>query len=369
MPYDQPCTSAEQPGPPGNMADWHPDPVANQQLQHMSQYQLPPEVWDSLIKQATAPDPSMPQPGPERPLSMWEATAAALHPQLLSQFKRDPMAAPQFQGQMAAFQQAMQNKRSAMANLTTLGSRDIAGQYSLLRPGAAGKPQIRIVAGPDGAPALQEFLPNGQGGFEAGKILATGPETLKMLQGQSGYEAVGSHTGKPLGQPIVPPGGMPVPPGVATTVAGDVTGFQALGDLGKAYDTIREKTQGQTPIGQYLRQVGSEKFRLASAYLPEYADYIAARRRALNAYVKSITGAQFSEAELTRYEKQYPEAWDSPEVAKNKIQLLQQSVVRDMKAKMAIYPGAANMVPDAMKSPQPAGLDGEFDAYLKAKGQ
>jgi len=112
-------------------APWHSDPQANQMLQHMSQYQLPQELWDTLLKQATAPDPQMPQPGPERRLSMWEATAAALHPELLSQFKHDPMASPQFQGQMAAFQQAMTNKRNAVTTLGGLAGRQESSNAAL----------------------------------------------------------------------------------------------------------------------------------------------------------------------------------------------------------------------------------------------
>lgn len=140
MPYDQPYSQAPQPSQMGSPQDWtpadlHPDPTANQQLNHLAQLGVDPESFAALIKsitaRATAPDPSMPQAPQEKSLGIWESIAAALHPELLQQFKRDPSANPQFQSQMAAFQQAMIGKRQATSDLLGLAGRDLTGQYGL----------------------------------------------------------------------------------------------------------------------------------------------------------------------------------------------------------------------------------------------
>ena len=105
-----------------SMADLHAHPVANQQANALMNAGIDPVLLKHLHDTMSAPDPVMPQPGPQKPLSMWEAIAAALHPELLSQFKKDPTENPQFRGQLAAFQQAMMNKRDAADRLTSIAN-------------------------------------------------------------------------------------------------------------------------------------------------------------------------------------------------------------------------------------------------------
>lgn len=149
--------------------------------------------------------------------------------------------------------------------------------------------------------------------------------------------------------PINAPGGgpaMPMPPaGIVNSVAADTSNLQGLDSVWSAYNTIRQQTGDQTPMGKYLRTVGTEKFRLASALFPDYAQYIATRRAALNAYIKSVTGAQFSVAEMQRYEKQYPEPWDDEQTAAKKLQTLRDRALSDMEAKIRAFPGVSPAAP------------------------
>ena len=104
---------------------------------------------------------------------------------------------------------------------------------------------------------------------------------------------------------------------------------------------MREQTVGQGGALDVARQVGGTlvgETRLGGALAPEYAQYVAERRAALNAYIKSQTGAQFSVAELQRYETQYPEPWDPPELAQRKLETLRQRVLADMQTKQQLYP-------------------------------
>jgi hypothetical protein len=87
--------------------------------------------------------------------------------------------------------------------------------------------------------------------------------------------------------------------------------------------------------------------RLGGALAPDYAKYVADRRAALNAYIKSTTGAQFSVKELERYETQYPEPFDPEDVAERKLQVLAERALIDMQAKLRAFPAAAPAAPAA----------------------
>lgn len=146
-----------------------------------------------------------------------------------------------------------------------------------------------------------------------------------------------------------PAGGvaMPVPPaGVVSDIAAGQATLQGLDLLLASYREIRAKTAGQSLIGQAGRMFIGET-RLGGALAPDYAKYVADRRAALNSYIKSITGAQFSERELVRYEAQYPEPFDPEDVAERKLRALAQRSIADMKIKLRAFPAAAPAAPTA----------------------
>ena len=152
------------------------------------------------------------------------------------------------------------------------------------------------------------------------------------------------------GQFVQSPGGgvaMPVPPaGVVSDVAAGTATLAGRDTLRASYNEIRKKTAGQSLPSQVGRMFIGET-RLGGALAPDYAKYVADRRAALNAYIKSTTGAQFSVKELERYETQYPEPFDPEDVAERKLQVLAERALIDMQAKLRAFPAAAPAAPAA----------------------
>jgi len=137
----------------------------------------------------------------------------------------------------------------------------------------------------------------------------------------------------------------PPPPSVGTDAARNTTTLSGLDLLGEAYNTIRKNTAGEGTIvdkgKQYVgNMLGESRVGGMFEFSQPYAAYISSKRQSLNSYIKSVTGAQFSVAELERYDTQYPEPWDPPELAKQKLDNLAKRAVDDMEAKKRLYPGA-----------------------------
>lgn len=297
-----------------------------------------------LMKHLGGEVPTAPQYQPA-PISPMQGYAMARNPQqagLINQTIQAPAQA-QFAQQQAAFEQAMGQRQQAtglaagLVNAQTrtsggVGSRSIKSEVNRDVNGTTHKfvqffdPQTNELLGehdlgPVGyAPAM---LASPEGYQRAPK---TGGAATPVL-GQSG-------------QPIYPP----PPAGVVTSVAAGTATLGGLEDLRQAYKDIRSKTEGQWTAGQVVRQYAGES-RLGGALAPDYANYTASRRAALNAYIKGQTGAQFSVKELQRYEAQYPEPWDPEDVADNKINVLEQRALADMQAKLRAFPGASGAAP------------------------
>lgn len=158
------------------------------------------------------------------------------------------------------------------------------------------------------------------------------------------------------------PGGatlQPQPPqGVVTSVAGEKATLQGLDVLGDAYVKVHDKTKGDESLYAKGKQmigtaIGESRVGGAFQFSKPYAEYTASKRASLNAYIKSVTGAQFSIKELKRYDSQYPEPWDPPDLAKEKLQDLAQRSVSDMQTKLAAYPSAGS-APGPLRSRGPA---------------
>jgi hypothetical protein len=199
-----------------------------------------------------------------------------------------------------------------------------------------------------------------------------GGETHKIIQffDANTNELIGEHDAGPVGYapailaspegfqrapkqggaatPILSKSGNPIyptpPAGVVQSVAAGTATMGGLDDLEQAYqkihDTVSNRPFSKQVIGTYVGES-----RVGGKLAPEYAEYTASRRAALNAYIKSVTGAQFSVKELERYEGQYPEPWDSPELAHQKIQVLRDRAKADMEAKLRAFPGAGGAAP------------------------
>jgi hypothetical protein len=179
------------------------------------------------------------------------------------------------------------------------------------------------------------------------------PQNLAFLSTPEGFVPSSRQTGKAASGPVVNPAtgriAYPTPPaGIVTSVAQGTATIAGLESLYTAYQDIRAKTAGEGGMMDVARQgVGTfvGETRMGGALAPEYAKYTAARRRALNSYIKAMTGAQFSVKELTRYDTQYPEPWDPEEVAVEKIKQLREQAMTDMQAKLRAFPGAGAAAP------------------------
>jgi hypothetical protein len=92
---------------------------------------------------------------------------------------------------------------------------------------------------------------------------------------------------------------------------------------------------------------------------PEMAIFMATRRAALNRYIKAVTGAQFSIAELDRYEAQLPGSGADEAVADTKIRLLAQQALAEFKVLVAQNGGLEAIArdPDLQKKIGILGLD------------
>lgn len=173
-----------------------------------------------------------------------------------------------------------------------------------------------------------------------------------MLATPEGFQRA-PKTGNTPATPVVGQGGQPVyanpPAGIVSDIAAGTANLQGLESLRGAYQKIRAATTDDWKATKMIGTVAGET-RLGGMLAPKYAEYTAARRASLNAYIKSVTGAQFSVAELQRYEGQYPEPWDDETLAEQKIRKLEQRSLADMQAKMRAFPGAAGAGPQQTES-------------------
>jgi hypothetical protein len=290
-----------------------------------------------------------------QPLNPTAAFAAARNPQfapMLNQQAQAPEMA-RYGQQQAAFEAAMSGRQQAMQTGASL----VGGQNRMTR---ANRPQLRMVQTVDAQgnpvtvpmeydPATGTLSPMettaGQGQFP--KFVP--PRTLSS---PTGFQNMDPVTGKTT--PVTTQGGAPVypqpPAGVVSDIAAGTANLQGLEALRSAYQKIRSETTDSWDATKVVGTMAGET-RLGGMLAPNYASYTASRRASLNAYIKSVTGAQFSVAELQRYEGQYPEPWDDEALAEQKIQALSQRAIADMQAKMRAFPGSAGAGPQ-VSAPQ-----------------
>jgi hypothetical protein len=336
------------------------------------------ELLDTLAKylteQLTQQVPQAPTPPQMGGLPGVKAAAAALNPQLSQQIHQTHYGPDiaRYQQQQQAFETAMSGRDRAASMATQLAGRDISGQYGMMRPPAT-RGQIRSVRLDDGSLAYQEMLPDGQGGFTPGEILAPAPNPAAMLPTTEGFIPTNRQTGQPMSGYVQKPGGggaaLPAPPpGIVSDISAGTATLQGLDTLRQAYKDIRAKTQGQGTLEKIGKGfVGGTRYGGAFESTRDYAEYKSSVRQALNAYIKSVTGAQFSVAELQRYEAQFPEPWDDESLAETKIQNLSQRAIADMKAKMRAFPAASGAAPQLV-SPREGGPSSDLQEWLRKRG-
>lgn len=349
------------------MAETPRDPNLDAMADAMAK--LPQEVLQQILGQLKAPAPTAPTPPVFQGLSPLKAAAAAMNPQFAPTLINQQMAPEQarFQQQQAAFEAAMQGRREAIASGTSLvntaGRADAARDVASLRGPAMAKGQIRVVEGPDGKPALQEFVPDGSGGFTPGKILATGPDTLRFLATPEGYIPASSKTGQTQGYVQKPGGGNALPPppaGAAVAVAGQEAAQGMLGTIKGTWQQFSKEARGPAAV-QGAIQWGLESFPGATRTVVPEQDYItqsgykAAMDNAILKYVNSLSGKQYTVKELEKFRGLFPNIYDPEQVVDQKIASLQAAVQRDIEALQKQYPATKKA----------ASLDDEFDAYMR----
>jgi hypothetical protein len=248
-----------------------------------------------LVKAITdhiaGPEPSAPRYQP-RPATGGHALAMVRNPQMAAGLEQRYQAGPMAQYDQAqqAFEQAIRGRQTAMG----------AGVQML------------------GQEQRQQISPL---------------DIAKFREEQRHNKAMEALTGKRLAQ------GTPAPASIGSEISRDISTLGGLAALRKSYDEIRKTTKGQTFAGQVVRNTIGES-RYGGALQPDYAKYIADRSAALNAYIKSVTGAQFGFKEMQRYQNQFPEPWDPEDLAQRKIDALARNALSDMQTIPRLYPGA-----------------------------
>lgn len=175
------------------------------------------------------------------------------------------------------------------------------------------------------------------------------------------------------------------PVGAVNAAVNNVEAKQALNQLVGAYNTARQsfgieyanpsalaKIRAKLSQGLSSRQ-WLRDLELAGISGPKFLQFDAARKRALNSYVKAQTGAQFSLRELDRYEAQFPLPWDDPETARALLEALAAAAVGKMNSLITQYGGLEKMLQQgppeiergtqAPSMPTPVGYKGGQPVY------
>jgi hypothetical protein len=244
---------------------------------------------------------------------------------------------------------SLAENRQAMANWAgeNAESRRISAEASKTRAGQAvargGKVRVLIErdsgGNPVNAPYVEDFdeegnrilrridlVGPGAGGeevstlgtprYEAGKVMTDATGKQHLIKPGSGKEV---ETGIGFKQP---------PVGVQQSAARAVSTIAGFKAFEKVYTDYQASQLGASPsTGDRLMAQARGKFGETFPAVGEIMDiptsnFIAARRGALNRYIKDVTGAQFSIKELERYESQLPGPGAPPESALPKIRTL-----------------------------------------------
>lgn len=133
-------------------------------------------------------------------------------------------------------------------------------------------------------------------------------------------------------------------PGIQRDIAQNVSTIDGFAELVGAYDRIAKSGTG---YGRMARETAGGYFpRVQEREDPEMAIFVATRRASLNRYIKAVTGAQFSIAELERYEAQLPGSGAGREVAMTKISLLAKQAIETFRTLVAQNGGLERIARD-----------------------
>jgi hypothetical protein len=236
-------------------------------------------------------------------------------------------------------------QRPAGGSITRGNVRTDIGVYDPKSPTGMSDIDYQLVPQPDGSVRTVE--------------IARRPQAVRS---QSYWGQQDGQTGRVNFQPVtgatsVNTSLQPIPPvGIINAAVSNVESKQALDALVGAYNTARQ-TFGieyanpsilagvRAKISQGLSQhQWLRDLELAGISAPKFLQFDAARKRALNSYVKAQTGAQFSIRELDRYEAQFPLPWDDPETARQLLESLAAAAVGRMNSLIGQYGGLQKML-------------------------
>lgn len=271
---------------------------------------------------------------------------------LLMQKEMGPAQA-QYAQQQAAFEQAMLGRREALQAGTSLAAAgirsDAAVDAAKARGQQAAKGQMRFVEDPAGTGemVLQEFVPDGQGGFTPGKVLAKGADSLRFLATTQGWLPASARTGLPQGNYVAAPGGgaaLPPPPaGAAMQVAGQTAALGTIGTIKDVWTEFSKQARGPAML-QGAAQYGLERFPgTTRTIMPEQdynvqAQYKARLDNAILKYVNSLSGKQYTIQELEKFRGLFPNIYDPEATVDEKLESLRQAVQRELGAIQQQYP-------------------------------
>lgn len=330
------------------------------------------------------PLPQMPSPTLGQAIGAAYSRTPGAYP-TLEQLGQQRMAAEQYNAQLPYKQyQARQQERGAridrlgrMVNLASLmENRGVQEEYRRAQIQRLGQPSggsitrgnVRTDIGvydptsPTGVSDIDyQLVPQPDGSVQTREI-ARRPQQVRM---QGGFGAMNGEPGRYQINPVT--GKLDfntnltqmAPVGAVNAAVSNIESKQALDALVGSYNIarqsfgieyanpsmlarIRAKISQGLSSRQWLRDLEA-----AGISGPKFLQFDAARKRALNSYVKAQTGAQFSLKELDRYEAQFPLPWDDPETARVLLEALAAAAVGRMQSLITQYGGLQKMLQQA----------------------
>lgn len=248
--------------------------------------------------------------------------------------------------QLNEYRQAQIKKLGQPQSSITRGNvRTDIGVYDPSSPTGVSDIDYQLVPQPDGTVRTVE--------------IARRPQQVRT---QGGFGAMNGQPGFYQRNPVTGEFGFntsltqPAPVGAVQAAVNNVEAKQALDSLVGAYNQARQDfgieyanpsmlARVRAKISQGLsRREWLRDLEGAGISGPKFLQFDAARKRALNSYVKAQTGAQFSIRELERYEAQFPLPWDDPDTARAMLEALARAAVGKMKSLITQYGGLQSMM-------------------------
>lgn len=332
--------------------------------------QAQPSWYEPLIQRLTdeamAQNPQPPTPPGFTGLDGPSAYGAVLNPHLAPSIIGAAQAPAQarYAQQQQAFEQAMGQQSDSRGHLVSL-------MNSQTRAAGVNRPRSRsAIIEVDGVRKTVNLIIGTNGEISGIEEVGTTPWAPVIMPGMDesgpGILRIPKTPGGQATRVTGAGGGAlsPMPPaGIVSDVAGAQATIAGVDDMMQGYRDIRAKTQDQSNAEKMGRNfVGSSRYGGAFEGTRDYAEYVVRRRASLNAYIKSITGAQFSVKEMEAYDAMYPEPWDDEALASQKAESLKQRSLNDMRAKLRVYPAAAGA------SGAPSNVDSQLEQYEREYG-